>query len=62
MNREIRRVFAKFGLKVKRLKRIRVGPLVLGHLPLGASRILSPQEVEALRASVKPSEVKYGRP
>jgi 23S rRNA pseudouridine2605 synthase len=62
MNREIRRVFAKFGLKVKRLKRIRVGPLVLGHLPTGASRILSPKEVADLRASVKPSEVKYGRP
>src|SRR5206468_3057462 len=29
MNREVRRIFAKFGLKVKRLKRIKVGPLNL---------------------------------
>lgn len=53
MNREVRRVFARFGLKVKHLKRLRVGPLVLGHLPTGAIRVLSPQEVESLRASVK---------
>jgi pseudouridine synthase len=51
MNREVRRIFAKFGIKVKRLKRIRVGPLGLGPLPSGAFRVLAPSEVEALRAS-----------
>lgn len=53
MNREVRRIFAKFGLKVKRLKRIRVGPLSLGTLGPGQTRLLSPQEVEALRASAR---------
>jgi 23S rRNA pseudouridine2605 synthase len=59
MNREVRRVFARFGLKVKHLKRLRVGPLALGHLPTGAVRLLSPQEVESLRASVKLREERH---
>jgi 23S rRNA pseudouridine2605 synthase len=36
-NREIRRVFAKVGLKVRRLVRTRLGPLALGKLAPGAS-------------------------
>jgi 23S rRNA pseudouridine2605 synthase len=56
MNREVRRVFARFGLKVKHLKRLRVGPLALGHLGTGAIRVLTTQEVEALRASVQVRE------
>ena len=59
MNREVRRVFARFGLKVKHLKRLRVGPLMLGSLPTGAIRVLTPQEVEALRASVKMREERH---
>jgi pseudouridine synthase len=55
MNREVRRIFARFGLKVKRLKRIRVGPLVLGHLPEGSWRVLGRGEVQALRAAAQPS-------
>lgn len=51
MNREIRRVFARFGLKVMRLKRLRIGPLNLGDLPSGACRVLDFREVEALRSS-----------
>ncbi len=51
MNREVRRLFARFGLRVRRLKRIRVGPLGLGPLREGQYRFLSPAEVEALRAS-----------
>lgn len=56
MNREVRRIFAKFGLKVKALKRIRVGPLSLGTLGSGQTRFLSPQEVEALRSSARREE------
>ena len=62
MNREVRRVFARFGLKVKHLKRLRVGPLMLGHLGSGAIRVLSPQEVESLRQSVKIREVQPQAP
>jgi len=53
MNREVRRIFARFGLAVKRLKRIRVGPLGLGSLPEGHFRVLTREEVEALRASAQ---------
>ena len=61
MNREVRRVFARFGLKVKHLKRLRVGPLALGHLSTGAIRVLAPQEVESLRASVQLREDRHGQ-
>jgi len=55
MNREVRRIFARFGLRVKRLKRIRVGPLALGPLREGQYRFLTPREVEALKASARPA-------
>lgn len=53
MNREVRRVFARFGLKVKRLKRIQVGPLSLMGVPEGSFRALGPHEVQALRACAR---------
>jgi pseudouridine synthase len=53
MNREVRRIFAKFGLKVKRLKRIRVGPLSLGTLGPGQTRVLCTHEGEGRRASAR---------
>jgi pseudouridine synthase len=56
MNREVRRVFARFGLKVKRLKRLRIGPLNLGDLPSGQFRVLTPREIESLRAAAARAE------
>lgn len=53
MNREVRRLFARFGLRVKRLKRIRVGSLGLGSLREGEYRFLTPREVERLRACAR---------
>jgi 23S rRNA pseudouridine2605 synthase len=53
LNREVRRIFARFGLKVRRLKRIQIGPLSLGSLSVGAYRPLTAEEVEALRAHAK---------
>jgi 23S rRNA pseudouridine2605 synthase len=50
-NREIRRVLARVGHKVLRLTRIAVGPVHLGTLPPGGYRVLSRQEVAALRRS-----------
>ena len=44
-NREIRRVFAKVGLKVRRLVRTRIGPLQLGKLPAGASVELTKEDL-----------------
>ncbi len=48
-NREIRRVLAKVGHKVLKLVRTAVGPVRLGKLPMGESRPLSRQELQALR-------------
>jgi 23S rRNA pseudouridine2605 synthase len=51
-NREIRRLFARIGHKVQRLTRIAVGPVRLGDLPSGAVRLLTKQEVAALRQAI----------
>lgn len=48
-NREIRRILARFGHKVQRLRRIAIGPLRLGELPVGAHRPLTTAEIEKLR-------------
>ncbi|MDJ0521817.1 MAG: pseudouridine synthase [Planctomycetota bacterium] len=44
-NREIRRVFAKVGMKVRRLLRTRIGPLELGTLAPGQSLALGPADL-----------------
>jgi 23S rRNA pseudouridine2605 synthase len=48
-NREIRRLLARVGHKVLSLERVAFGPLLLGSLPYGRFRELSPQEIRALR-------------
>jgi len=40
------------GHPVLRLRRVRVGPLTLGPLPLGAARALTADEVAALKRAV----------
>ena len=55
-NREIRRMLARLGHKVMRLRRVAVGGVRLGGLPPGACRKLSREEVEGLRRSVKRPE------
>jgi 23S rRNA pseudouridine2605 synthase len=53
--RQVRRMCEAVGHPVRRLQRIRIGPLELGSLPVGAHRALSADEVDALRrASVRP--------
>ena len=47
-NRQIRRMFAKFGYKVIYLKRIKQGPLEIGKLPIGVWRDLTSAEVKSL--------------
>lgn len=47
-NREIRRLFARVGVKVRRLERIALGPLQLAGLGIGQYRRLRAPEVEAL--------------
>ena len=48
-NREIRRLLAKLGHKVQRLKRVALGPLTLGELPVGHYRPLTDRELSDLR-------------
>jgi pseudouridine synthase len=51
--RQIRRIAAGFGHPVRRLVRVRIGPLELGDLQPGQWRSLTPEEVKKLRTSVK---------
>jgi 23S rRNA pseudouridine2605 synthase len=48
-NREVRRVFARVGLPVRRLVRTRVGPLELGALPVGHFVRLNPSDLAFVR-------------
>ena len=48
-NRQIRRMFEKIGHPVMRLKRISIGPVVLGNLKPGAARPLTGKELEFLK-------------
>ena len=48
-NRQIKRMFDKFGFTVLKLRRVSLGPLSLGQLPRGAWRKLQPEEVRKLK-------------
>ncbi len=48
-HRQVRRVLARLGYKVRELKRIQIGPLDLRGLPIGACRPLRRDELRALR-------------
>lgn len=60
-NREIRRMLAKLGHKVMRLKRIALGPVLLDKLPKGKSRKLTVVELEKLNAMIAASTSKTNR-
>ena len=44
-NRQIRKMFQRFGAIVEKIKRVRIGPLALGRLGLSESRQLTEREV-----------------
>ena len=50
--RQVRRMLAVAGIRVLQLRRVRVGPLTLGSLEPGASRLLTEQELTTLRKAV----------
>ncbi|MEE8348371.1 MAG: pseudouridine synthase [Acidobacteriota bacterium] len=52
-NRQIRRVFEHIGHPVMRIKRIAIGPILLGDLPPGGSRKMLNKELKALRGDQK---------
>jgi 23S rRNA pseudouridine2605 synthase len=47
-NREIRRLCLALGLHVTRLKRVKIGPIPLGELPVGKWRTLTESEIKSL--------------
>jgi len=49
--REVRRMLDAVGLPVRRLVRLRIGPVKLGRLPAGEIRELTPDEVRGLYRS-----------
>jgi len=60
-NREIRRMLARLGHKVMRLKRIALGPVPLSRLPAGKARRLSPDEVAELRRAAQRGQRQEGQ-
>ena len=48
-NRQVRRMLASLGHKVRDLTRVKMGPLTLEGLPLGHSRALTGREIKALK-------------
>jgi 23S rRNA pseudouridine2605 synthase len=61
-NREIRRLLAKVGHKVLKLKRIAIGPVRLADLPPGDHRRLTPDELRQLQQAAQPARKKKPRP
>jgi 23S rRNA pseudouridine2605 synthase len=51
-NRQVRRMLARLGHRVKALKRLAIGPLTLKRLPLGAVRPLTTRELSDLRRAI----------
>ena len=49
--RQVRRMMDRVGHSVIRLKRVKIGPISLGELPMGAYRHLTSDEVKTLQAT-----------
>lgn len=63
-NREIRRMLARVGLKVRELERVSIGPLRAGELKPGQVKLLGKKDVDRLRAAVldSPGDSRPKRP
>jgi len=64
-NRQVRRMLSAVGCPVKRLERVRLGPVKLSGLPRGAWRELTIDEVRSLRKAVRrpePEQTGEGEP
>ena len=62
--REVRRIFEKLEYEVLELCRVAFGPILLGDMPLGHGRFLTPAEVSTLKGAVYetvPSQKRPGR-
>jgi 23S rRNA pseudouridine2605 synthase len=59
-HRQVRRMLAKVGHKVKDLMRVRMGPLTIEGLAPGEARELTPREVKALQKVAREGEERGG--
>ncbi len=59
--RQVRRMFEAVGHLVQRLRRVRIGPLVLGSLKAGESRLMNEGEVAKLSRSTGPAREGRGK-
>ena len=50
MKRQIRLMFFALGYEVKKLVRVRIGPIEIGNMPAGSWRVLTQKEIDALLA------------
>lgn len=62
MKRQIRLMFHALGYEVKKLVRVRIGNLAIGHLPPGAWRALTQKEIDALLAEGAQTAVRRPAP
>jgi 23S rRNA pseudouridine2605 synthase len=53
--REVRRLFESQGLNVEHLRRMQIGPIKLGDLPVGKWRTLSAPEIKSLLSNIHAS-------
>jgi 23S rRNA pseudouridine2605 synthase len=60
-NREIRRMLARLGHKVLRLRRVAIGPVQLGNLKPGKARRLSATDLTALGHAAFPARIEHQR-
>jgi 23S rRNA pseudouridine2605 synthase len=58
-NREIRRVFESYGIRILALERIRIGDLRIGSLGVGRYRVLTAEEVAGLETMCAKKAVRH---
>ncbi len=61
-NRQVRRMLAKLGFPVRKLKRVQIGPISLRKLPVGAARRLTAKEVRLLQEEAERTGQSPGQP
>ena len=61
-NRQIRRMLASLGHKVRDLRRVRFGPVKLEKLPEGSSRLLTSHEIRSLRDAIERGPRRKSKP
>ncbi|HEV8132948.1 MAG TPA: rRNA pseudouridine synthase, partial [Acidobacteriota bacterium] len=59
LNRQIRKMFARYGYLVSKIKRISIGPVKLGGLRPGEYRPLTPGEIFSLKSVEKVRMTKF---